>query len=63
MLSFTIFQNQPCKLLSEEGKLTHLQHLEDGMFLDGVDGLNDSIDILNKVVDTLTPARVAHLLP
>jgi hypothetical protein len=63
MLSFTNFSNQPCKVLAEEGKLTHLAHLEDGMFLDGVDGLNDSIDILNKVVDTLTPARVGAPAP
>jgi hypothetical protein len=63
MLSFTNFLNQPCKVLAEEGKLTHLAHLEDGMFLDGVDGLNDSIDILNKVVDTLTPSRVGAPAP
>jgi hypothetical protein len=57
MLSFTNFSNTPCGVIAEEGKLTHLAHLEDGMFLDGVDGLNDSIDILNKVAGTLAPAR------
>jgi len=63
MLSFTHFSNSPCKVLAEEGKLTHLQHLEDLMFLDGADGLSDSIDILNRVAGTLAPARVGTPTP